>query len=295
MPALLMSNIANLSAASGLTVLRSYAASVTSQTSDGLLSKSSSGNASSSATSVSASDGAQPNISLTLTTSYKGVTEAVVNHQIDQGAAGSTEQGLAADIQGVINGYEQNYSNSSAQIQAALYSGGGLADPGSPNLTDTWSQFESMRNTVSGQIADLATTVNDWLSAGRPQTYGTLNTSSTGFGSMSDDQVRQFVQNGFSSADRMSALTSTLNTAFQNHTLTFEKATDVAGLNYDQTTTWNVSGNEVSAPGSLTYNTSMVSWDPHSSAAVTTTTTGQREDHTLVFIGGVALYASWEI
>ena len=112
---------------------------------------------------------------------------------------------------------------------------------------------------------------------------------------MSDDQVRQFVQNGFSSADRMSALTSTLNTAFQNHTLTFEKATDVAGLNYDQTTTWNVSGNEVSAPGSLTYNTSMVSWDPHSSAAVTTTTTGQREDHTLVFIGGVALYASWEI
>ena len=100
MPALLMSNIANLSAASGLTVLRSYAASVTSQTSDGLLSKSSSGNASSSATSVSASDGAQPNISLTLTTSYKGVTEAVVNHQLIRVQQGQQSKALPPIFRG---------------------------------------------------------------------------------------------------------------------------------------------------------------------------------------------------
>lgn len=232
----------------------------------------------------SASSGATLSVSI----SGAGVVEAIVNHQINQSER--TEQ-TASEVQQMIDTMKQNNSLTSQQVSSALYTGSGLTRVGtsdSDGIYDTIQSGVAQNESVANYESSFASTLTQWLSAGRPSgTFG------TGSDSLSASFVQSLNQND-SDADVQNMITKSNNYSTQEHqqdteitqalnagNLTIQKATDISDLDYTESDSWNVSGGVMSGSGSQHWN----------SSALDVSSDGT--EHTLMNLGGVELYLSW--
>jgi hypothetical protein len=205
----------------------------------------------------------------------------MVNHQIKQ-SEGSYAPAVASEVQGMMDTMVQNYALTSQQISDTLYSGGGLPQVGAPAMTDTFAGQVSNLQTISKAMLKETADQTQWLAAGT-LVQNTLDSNGNSiFQSMSSTQFQNFEASVTKSADELAQTASEVSTAFNNGTLSIEKATDVNGLNYSETDTWNVNGGTMSTGGSsVTSNYSL--FDPSADGT----------QHTGLNVGGVELYLSW--
>jgi hypothetical protein len=167
-------------------------------------------------------------------------------------------------------------SLTSQQISDALYSGTGLQMPlGIANAT-----FAGMINSAENN-ASFLTDEAQWLSAGMPSDNNPEGFDSASFENFTPAQISSLVaeDNAQAASDTESA--GSLLTAFNNHTLTFEKATDVQGLDYSATFTTEQDGPVETGTSSDSYNQSFLTQD------------ADGKQHALAQFGDVMLYLSW--
>jgi hypothetical protein len=187
--------------------------------------------------------------------------------------------------------YWNAWPASSESASQALYSGGGLADPGAPTvsvLNDTFqAQVEGNERLANHQSA-FASNLTQWLAAGRPS--GAVGTgdgsiSADGVQSLnsddSDAQIQSIITQANTQATTLRQQDAGMTKAFNANTLTIEKATEVSGLDYTEAYTMNVEGGTMSGGGGESFNAS----------ALATSTEGTQ--HTIMQVGLVGLYLSW--
>jgi hypothetical protein len=225
------------------------------------------------------------NFSMGVTLSYKGITQSIVNNQLDQGSLGNTDQSLVSAVTGYEATRIQNNNLTSQQVSDDLYSGAGLATIGGSaaggDATETIASQTKMLQTQATQISAIISQQTQWLAEGRP-TNNDLNVDAKTFQNMTDTQMTQFMKSeqNFVTTDTNEA--NGISQAFAGHTLSIEKATDVQGLNYSETDSYSVNGNTGSGGLAVSDNQAFLQQD------------ADGKQHALMTIGGVPLYLSWD-
>jgi hypothetical protein len=183
-----------------------------------------------------------------------------------------------SDIQQQANTYLTDNEMTSQQISDALYSGQGIpvASGGGANAT--------MADEINALTQGVAYNTQFALELATRQAAGAIDddmAARLGLSNNSDAQVNKliaFIQN---QAAGDSASAAGITAAFQNHTLTIQKATDVQGLDYSETVWGAAYGNGEGGGGSNSYNQSFLNAD------------ADGKHHALIGIGDVALYLTW--
>jgi hypothetical protein len=183
-----------------------------------------------------------------------------------------------ADIQQQANTYLADNEMTSQQISDALYSGQGIpvASGGGANAT--------MADEINALTQGVAYNTQFASELATRQAAGAIDddmAARLGLSNNSDAQVNKliaFIQN---QAAGDSALAAGITAAFQNHTLTIQKATDVQGLDYSETVWNSASGNGEGGGGSNSYSQAFLNSD------------ADGKHHALIGIADVALYLTW--
>lgn len=134
----------------------------------------------------------------------------------------------AAMMQEYVRNYVADNSLSSEQISDALYSGesiGESAVQGASSFKDAIREIYADAEAQSAMASNVAT----WLANGRPPN------PMVGFEGQSDEQVVAFISGCNKSTEYLDREASSMTAAFEHHTLTFEKASDVQELDYSET------------------------------------------------------------
>jgi hypothetical protein len=271
-----MIGVSSLSSASGLAVITAAAQSQAANSSVG-----------SQGSSSGSPSQPQPasSFSIGVTLSYKGITQSIVNNQLDQGSLGKTDQSLVSAVTGYEATRIQNNNLSSQQISDDLYSGAGIPTIGGSaaggDATETIASQTKMLQTQATEISAIISQQTQWLAEGRP-TNNNLNVDAKTFQNMTDTQMTQFMTSEQKFVTTDTNEVTGISQALAGHTLSIEKSTDVQGLNYSETDSYSVNGNAGSASLSVSENQSFLQQD------------ADGKQHALMTIGGVPLYLSWD-
>jgi len=203
---------------------------------------------------------------------------SVVATTVDTGVDKSPDAYLESWIQQVANAYQEDNSMSSQQVSGTLYSGQGIQQPGGG--ADTFASYIANMDSMYDSEDAMATRLTDYLAAGRPDNnYQGLNTSS--LQSMSDAEVNgEIAYLRKDSADGLET-DSALTAAFNAHTLTIEKATDVEGLDYEGTDWMSTTYSVLTGGSTQSYNQGFLNQ------------VDDGKQHTLTNIGGIEVYLTW--
>lgn len=174
--------------------------------------------------------------------------------------------------------YAQTYvldnALSSKDISDTLYGGGSIGDPSTQvvrSFKDVIDQLLTFATSDTGMASDVAA----WLAEGRP------SDPMIHFDGQSDDEVIDTVSGLNKDARSFDEQASAMAAAFDSHTLTFEKASEVRGLGYSETVRGYAfvgrSGVEVSS----TMNDDFLKQD------------ADGKQHAMLRAGDVELYATW--
>ena len=228
------------------------------------------------------------NATFVFSVSQSTVSELVVDHQQGQSVATLMHTPSTADFEeSYISTAMQNYSLTSQQISAALYSGKGLVDPGTTDSASFPPEYDTFRQQINAMTANanelnkIVAQRTDWLAQGRP-VQNSDGIDAAGLQGDTDDQIEgmnAFLQK---EANQEAQLVNELTRAFNRGDLSFEKTTDVPGLNFVGTQTWNVDGGWSSGSAKWSYNEALMAPSDNG------------EQHTLMNIGDVVLYLSWD-
>jgi hypothetical protein len=210
--------------------------------------------------------------------SQNSVTTLVEVNGLDQGSD-SYAAAYAPFFQSQAQLYQRENSLTSQQISNALYSGTGL-QMGGGIANDTFADEISSLENDAASASNVASTVSQWVAQGLP-TNNASPTDTPGYYGDTVAQANTLIAEENSTAASDTNLAGSLLTAFNNHTLTFEKATDVQGLDYSATVTQEQDGSADSMSGSNSYNNSFLAQD------------ADGKQHALAQFGDVMLYLSW--
>jgi hypothetical protein len=225
------------------------------------------------------------------TESYKGVSEVdAIQDPLGSPSTDGAERNLMEDRQPVAI-EEQNLSYSSQEIDDVLSSGGGLMDVSSTPEFQRDDTVQDLIGTIKsdGQLsADNASLLKVWLAEGRPvgpMAFGSASMDLKGSAQMatySDDVIESYINSFQKDAAVSGQEASSMETAFQNHQMTFAKAIDVSGLDYSETDTYvDHGGFYETGSEQVSYNSAMLGVDANG------------EEHNLINLGGIEIYASW--
>jgi hypothetical protein len=273
-----MIGVSSLSSASGLAVITAATQSQAANSAVG--SQGASSGSPSQPQPASSSD-----FSIGVTLSYKGITQSIVNNQLDQGSLGNTDQSLVSAVTGYENTRIQNNNLSSQQISDDLYSGAGIptiggSAAGGDAMDTIASQTKLLQEQATG-VSAIISQQTQWLAQGRPADNN-LNVDAKTFQNMTDDQMAGFMASEQDTVNLDTSKATAITQALGNGTLSIEKATDVQGLDYSETDSYSVNGNTGSGSLSVSENQSFLQQD------------ADGKQHALMTIGGVPLYLSWD-
>jgi hypothetical protein len=174
--------------------------------------------------------------------------------------------------------YAQNYVRdnalSSKDISDILYGGGSIGDASMQGVRSFADVVRQLYGFAEGDTA-AASSVAAWLADGRP------SSPMVHFDGQSDDQVVDFISGMDRSAESFDRQASAMTAAFDRHALTFEKASEVEGLDYTETVRANAFVGRSGIGVSSEMNQDFMEQD------------ADGKQHTLIRVGDVELYATW--
>ena len=281
-----MSTISSLTRASGLQLIAAFAQANQPQSgvSPASLQKASPAN---SPTQTSAEGAYGPEVAATslLSISSKSITSALLL----QGSLGAD----ATMASGIASGLQQRVANnemSSQDISNALYSGSGQMPGGGPDST-----IQGIINSgyALGQFElSQAQHILDYINAGRPAgDYEGLSASY--LQNETNTQLELTANEEIIHGNAENWLMAQLSSAFSMHTLTIQKATDVAGLNYQETDATTYNNETETASMTQSWNTNMISDNYFVNSGLLLGKDVSGKNATLVNAGGVELYVTW--
>jgi hypothetical protein len=194
--------------------------------------------------------------------SQNAVMTTVVNTGKNIGnQSAQTVAGYESGVQQQANTYLSENEMTSQQVSDAIYSDQGISG-GISTMAGEINAMNASVNFLSQDVAKLTT----WVAAGMP--------SDENMGNLSNDTPDQIYS-------MIAANAAGIATAFQNGTLTIQKATDVQGLDYSETVWNSTNGNGSSAGLSQSYSQAFLN------------AAADGKNHMLTTIGNVAVYLTW--
>jgi hypothetical protein len=185
--------------------------------------------------------------------SQNAVMTTIVNTGRNKaGVDSQTLKFYESSIQQAANVFLADNQMTSQQISDAIYSGQGIAttDPFGVNPTIA----DEITALTQGAASDtqFASDLTAWEAAGKPNNaFAQLQTD---LPNLTDAQLSAVLRSAQNSAASESMAATGISAAFNNHTLTIQKATDVQGLDYNQTIDMTSEGNEGTTNVSQSYN-----------------------------------------
>ncbi len=222
--------------------------------------------------------------------SQNSVVATIVQSSLDQATTGDGQAIYETFYQNMANAYSENNSMTSQEISDAVYSGQGIAVANElPGETDTFADEIATMNWAITFDNEVATDETNYLATGRStDSYEGLD--ATSLQTMSDAAIETQITSLQSQVAYNVNIVNQLTTAFDNHTLSFEKAADVQGLDYTETITNTYTNGVMSAGATSSYNKDFLQNDANGEII---TQGADGKQHTLMNIGGVELYLSW--
>ena len=174
--------------------------------------------------------------------------------------------------------YAQNYVRdnalSSKDISDILYGGGSIGDASMQGVRSFADVVRQIYGFAEAETA-AASNVAAWLADGRP------SNPMVHFDGQSDDQVVDVISGMDRNAERFDRQASAMTAAFDRHALTFEKASEVEGLDYSETVRADAFVGRSGIRVSSQMDQDFMEQD------------ADGKQHTLIRVGDVELYATW--
>jgi hypothetical protein len=204
--------------------------------------------------------------------SQNAVMTTVVNTGKNIGnQSAQTVAGYESGVQQQANTYLSENEMTSQQVSDAIYSDQGISG-GISTMAGEINAMNASVNFLSQDVAKLTT----WVAAGMPSDENMGNLSND-----TPDQINSMIATEQNQIATESANAAGIATAFQNGTLTIQKATDVQGLDYSETVWNSTNGNGSSAGLSQSYSQAFLN------------AAADGKNHMLTTIGNVAVYLTW--
>jgi len=176
-------------------------------------------------------DGGGPDAALVLKAGNGTVAAAIAVHGVYNMLPGASER--LKEMQEEALTFVANNSLSAKTISDILYHGGSLSTASGTTADTFASQMNIMNDSAEG-IQNEASAIAKWVLDGQPQD----SRYAEAFAGRSKAEITLLTTNMMAQAAQEAGEAALMSAAFLNHTLTFEKAIDVKGLDY-QSTSWS--------------------------------------------------------